>query len=180
MLGTLACSASLCIGSVCHAYVQQSVYLQDATLLRTGTVLTCALTGAQLAVEAFGAAVDYAQLPGLWRLIFTTAPDVVRPARHLRCSLRDLRASRVLQRGLAAQAPLLQVSRPSPLPLWPPFTVGNIYQRFSPEAEGVVENIIQLSVPGLLEGALSGGPCESSPAPIAQLGHKQEELLRPA
>lgn len=127
-------------------------------------------------MEAFGAAVDYTQLPGLWRLIFTTAPDVVRRARHLRCSLSDLRASRVPQRGLAAQAPLLQVSRPSPLPLWPPFTVGNIYQRFSPEAEGVVENIIQLSVPGLLEGALSGGPCEAIPAPPAQCGHKQAYL----
>ena len=52
------------------------------------------------------------------------------------------------------QAPLLQVSRPSPLPLWPPFKVANIYQRFTPEAEGVVENIIEFSVPGVLEGAL--------------------------
>ena len=53
-----------------------------------------------------------------------------------------------------SQAPLLQVSRPSPLPLWPPFTVGNIYQRFTSEAEGLVENIIQLSVPGFLEGGM--------------------------
>lgn len=54
--------------------------------------------------------------------------------------------------SLASQAPLLQVSRPSPLPLWPPFKVGNIYQRFTPEAEGTVENIIEFSVPGMLEG----------------------------
>ena len=50
------------------------------------------------------------------------------------------------------------MSRPSPLPLWPPFKVANIYQRFTPEAEGVVENIIEFSVPGVLEGAVRRVP----------------------
>jgi hypothetical protein len=45
------------------------------------------------------------------------------------------------------QAPLLQVPRSSLLPL----QVGNIYQRFTTVEEGVVENIIQLGVPFLLE-----------------------------
>ena len=32
---------------------------------------------AQLAVEAFGGELDYELLPGLWRLTYTTAADVV-------------------------------------------------------------------------------------------------------
>lgn len=54
------------------------------------------------------------------------------------------------------------MSRPSPLPLWPPFKVRNIYQRFTPEAEGVVENIIEFSVPGVLEGAVQRVPVAQS------------------
>ena len=64
--------------------------------------------------------------------------------------------------SFALQAPLLQVSRPSPLPLWPPFKVANIYQRFTPEAEGLVENIIEFSVPGVLEGAVQRVPSTQS------------------
>ena len=42
---------------------------------------------AQLAVEAFGSAIDYSKLPGLWRLIYTNAPDVVRTASTTRVLL---------------------------------------------------------------------------------------------
>ena len=73
------------------------------------------------------------------------------------------------------QAPLLQVSRPSPLPLWPPYTVGNIYQRFTPEAEGTVENIIEFSVPGVLEGALQCGLWDTVSFEVLHAEHRSAQ-----
>ena len=60
-----------------------------------------AVEDAQLGVEAFGTRLDYAKLAGTWRLLYTTAPDVL---------------------GLVAKPP-------EGLPV--PLRVGDIYQRFS-------------------------------------------------
>ena len=48
---------------------------------------------AQLAVEAFGSAIDYRKLPGLWRLIYTNAPDVVRTASTNMCTTLAFRTT---------------------------------------------------------------------------------------
>jgi len=80
---------------------------------------------AQVAVEALCPGVDFdGQLEGTWRLLYTSAPDVT---------------------GLVARPPDL----PFNLPL--PFTVGDVFQRFSSPGEGVVENIIKLGFPFALE-----------------------------
>lgn len=40
--------------------------------------MTCVLVFAQIDIEAYGQDIDFQQLQGLWRLIYTTALDVVR------------------------------------------------------------------------------------------------------
>eukprot|EP00891_Asterochloris_glomerata_P000372 jgi/Astpho2/372/Aster-02246 len=90
----------------------------------------------QVALEAFCDEVDFQKLEGLWRLIYTTALDVVR-----RSPIRPV--------------PLVRApSIPFPLPV----QIGNIYQQFSSPEVGEVRNIIKLSVPLLLE---PGGPSAS-------------------
>lgn len=80
-----------------------------------------AIEEAQVAVESFGRDIDYKKLEGLWRLVFTTAPDV---------------------------APLMANASSSSsfpfLPNLPQPKVGAIYQRFTSLEEGVVQNIIQV------------------------------------
>ena len=39
--------------------------------------MTCVLVFAQIDIEAYGRDIDFQQLQGLWRLIYTTALDVV-------------------------------------------------------------------------------------------------------
>ncbi|EIE26014.1 hypothetical protein COCSUDRAFT_61007 [Coccomyxa subellipsoidea C-169] len=75
--------------------------------------------GPDVGLEALSnRAIDYTLLPGRWRLIYTTAPDV---------------------------RPLLIADRPAP------FQVGNIYQQFSDVEQGDVQNIIEFSIPMLLQ-----------------------------
>lgn len=103
---------------------KQRLLSEIAYTNRGGTASTNqqgAVEDAQLGVEAFGTRLDYAKLAGTWRLLYTTAPDVL---------------------GLVAKPP-------EGLPV--PLRVGDIYQRFSTPEEGIVENIIKLSVPFLLD-----------------------------
>ncbi|KAK9916204.1 hypothetical protein WJX75_010027 [Coccomyxa subellipsoidea] len=78
-----------------------------------------AVLDAQVGLEALsGGQLNYSLLPGRWRLIYTTAPDV---------------------------RPLLIADRPTP------FQVGNIYQQFSNVEQGDVQNIIEFSIPMVLQ-----------------------------
>ncbi|EFJ45050.1 hypothetical protein VOLCADRAFT_121241, partial [Volvox carteri f. nagariensis] len=82
---------------------------------------------AQVRVESFqGPELEYSKLPGKWKLIYTTASDV----------LPILEAEYWLSPG-----PLSGFGIPRPL------EVGNIYQRFTSPDEGVVENIINFKTP---------------------------------
>ncbi|GAX72861.1 hypothetical protein CEUSTIGMA_g316.t1 [Chlamydomonas eustigma] len=85
-----------------------------------------AIEEAQVAVENFsGTELQYNLLEGKWKLLFTTASDVL-PI-------------------LGAETRLTPLIGPSPL------QVGNIYQTFSSVEKGVVQNIIELSAPFLLQ-----------------------------
>lgn len=75
----------------------------------------------QIGLEGFTETLDYDLLPGLWKLVYTSAPDV---------------------------APLTVSNSFSNLL---PVQVGDIYQEFSSVASGQVKNIITFAVPGLLE-----------------------------
>ncbi|GLC59561.1 hypothetical protein PLESTB_001500500 [Pleodorina starrii] len=82
---------------------------------------------AQVQVERFqGEDLDYSKLAGKWKLLYTTASDV----------LPILEAEYWLSPG-----PFGQFGIPRPL------EVGNIYQRFTSPEEGVVENIINFKTP---------------------------------
>jgi hypothetical protein len=81
----------------------------------------------QVHVESLqGEALDYSLLAGKWRLIYTTATDV----------LPILEAE--FRFGLG---PFSGFGLPRPL------RVGNIYQRFTSPEQGVVENIINFETP---------------------------------
>ena len=85
---------------------------------------------AQVAVEAFGGPIDYSCLDGKWRLIYTTASDVIP----------------ILQAGT--------VSLPTLFGPFMPLQVGNIYQSFSAPVDnepGVIENIIEIGFTGFTE-----------------------------
>lgn len=69
-----------------------------------------------------GDGLDYALLEGKWRLVYTTAADVV--------PIVGLDLSRLLPAGLPA-----------------PVVVGDVFQRFSSVEEGRVENIIEFGLP---------------------------------
>eukprot|EP00879_Flechtneria_rotunda_P014136 GHRR01014768.1.p1 GENE.GHRR01014768.1~~GHRR01014768.1.p1 ORF type:complete len:294 (+),score=42.18 GHRR01014768.1:240-1121(+) len=85
---------------------------------------------AQVAVEALcPPELDYSLLEGKWLLRYTTAADVI-PIVGLDSVSRQL---------------LLPLGLPTPV------RVGNIYQRFSSVERGIVENIIEFSLPLLLE-----------------------------
>ena len=85
---------------------------------------------AQVAVESFGGPIDYNLLAGKWRLVYTTASDVI---------------------------PILRAETLSLPTLFGPFSplqVGNIYQSFTAPDEngqGVIENIIELGLTGWTE-----------------------------
>lgn len=82
---------------------------------------------AQVALETTSTSVDYEKLAGTWDLIYTTALDVL-PILFL------------------GEAPTIGgIKLPSP------FKLGRISQKFSSPDEGIIENIISYSIPGLLE-----------------------------
>lgn len=96
---------------------------------RRGAAATKQLRGqieeAQVAVEALSPAeLDYSLLEGKWLLVYTTAADVV---------------------------PIVGLDLELPFGLPAPVTVGNVYQRFSSVAQGSVQNIIEFTVPFLLQ-----------------------------
>lgn len=49
------------------------------------------------------------------------------------------------------QIPIVGLDLPDLAGLPPPVTVGNVYQRFSNVEQGIVENIIEFSIPFLVE-----------------------------
>lgn len=49
------------------------------------------------------------------------------------------------------QTPIVGLDLPDIAGLPPPVKVGNVYQRFSSVERGIVENIIELSIPFVLE-----------------------------
>jgi hypothetical protein len=83
-----------------------------------------AVEEAQVALETLlhDNVVDFDLLPGTWRLVYTTAPDVV--------PIVGLDLSRLLPAGLPA-----------------PVVVGDVFQRFSVVDDGRVENVIQFGLP---------------------------------
>ncbi|MEW5304314.1 MAG: hypothetical protein WDW36_006932 [Sanguina aurantia] len=94
--------------------------------LRARSYLRGLVEEAQVEVESYtGSAINYDLLEGKWKLLFTTANDV----------LPILSSEYVLANPFGP----------------PPVQVGEIYQRFSSPEEGVVENIICLGVPFFLE-----------------------------
>lgn len=104
----------------------------------------------QVELEAFSGDMDFDRLPGLWRLLYTTAEDVVssttvHSAASLPLSAADLFESETTPSAFRVQRPLAGAN-------WLPFLplhVGDIYQRFSSPADGTVQNIIKFSVPSL-------------------------------
>ena len=99
----------------------------------------------QVAVEAFGGELDFRLLSGLWRLLYTTASDVVRYfASPWKSGFRKRPRTTSCH---AAQLPLVATSAPGLLPL----RVSNVYQQFSSPEEGSVLNIIDLSLWPLLQ-----------------------------
>jgi PAP_fibrillin len=122
----------------------------------------------QVELEAFGGELDFERLPGLWRLLYTTAEDVVRCCGGMR-TMQDvfLEFARAVSSVVSPQLPeskhntLWSVQRPlaglNRLPL-SPLHVGDIYQRFSGPDAGTVQNVIEFSVPSLLSSrpAVSG------------------------
>lgn len=71
---------------------------------------------------------DYDLLPGKWRLVYTTAPDVL---------------------------PILGLDAlPLPQGVPNPLRIGDIYQRFSSVSEGRVENIIHFGTEPFLKQAV--------------------------
>ncbi|GMH33003.1 hypothetical protein BSKO_00837 [Bryopsis sp. KO-2023] len=82
---------------------------------------------AQVAVETASAHVDFEKLAGTWDLIYTTALDVL--------PILFLGASPTI----------------GGIPLPSPVKIGRISQKFSSPEEGIIENIISYSVPGLIE-----------------------------
>jgi hypothetical protein len=73
----------------------------------------------KVGLEAQSHSIDFSLLPGKWKLIYTTAPDV---------------------------QPLLAVDT-SVIPLHVP----SIYQQFSSVEEGLVKNIIEISLPPFVD-----------------------------
>ena len=90
---------------------------------------TASLPHPQVALESLqpGDGLDYSLLEGKWRLVYTTAADVV--------PIVGLDLSTLLPAGLPA-----------------PVVVGDVFQRFSSVEEGRVENIIEFGLPPLTEG----------------------------
>ncbi|KAG2496122.1 hypothetical protein HYH03_005725 [Edaphochlamys debaryana] len=96
--------------------------------LRAGTYQRGLIEEAQVAVEGFqGKELDYSKLAGKWRLIYTTANDV----------LPILEAE--FRLGFGPLQSLFNLPRA--------LEVGGIFQSFSSPEEGVVENIIEFSTP---------------------------------
>lgn len=92
-----------------------------------------AVEEAVLALEAeqAPAGLDYALLEGAWRLVYTTAPDVI--------PIVGFDGARLVPTALAGIAP-------------PPVVVGDVLQRFSrvgDDGAGVVENVIRFGLPPL-------------------------------
>lgn len=117
------------VASRSEVHTAKELLLQLVNTTERGTRTTPAARGqieeAQVCVEAFsGPALNYSRLEGKWKLRYTTAADVL---------------------------PIIGVEGLFPQPLPPVVQVGDIYQRFSSPAAGVVENIIQFSVPFFLE-----------------------------
>ncbi|KIZ07425.1 hypothetical protein MNEG_0522 [Monoraphidium neglectum] len=110
--------------------------LQAVEYTRRGANTTQDLRGdveeAQVALESLqpGDGLDYALLEGKWRLVYTTAADVV--------PIVGLDLSSLLPAGLPA-----------------PVVVGDVFQRFSSVEEGRVDNIVEFGLPPLTQG--SGG-----------------------
>ncbi|GBF99049.1 hypothetical protein Rsub_11994 [Raphidocelis subcapitata] len=106
----------------------KSALMSAVEFTQRGANTTAAVRGAveeaQVALEACqsGAGLDYSLLEGMWRLVYTTAPDVV--------PIVGLDLSTLLPAGLPA-----------------PVKVGDVYQRFSAVQEGRVENVIRFGLP---------------------------------
>eukprot|EP01024_Parvocaulis_polyphysoides_P072909 TRINITY_DN9321_c1_g2_i2.p1 TRINITY_DN9321_c1_g2~~TRINITY_DN9321_c1_g2_i2.p1 ORF type:complete len:295 (-),score=25.67 TRINITY_DN9321_c1_g2_i2:189-962(-) len=86
----------------------------------TGRDVSGEIEEALINVEQFGEPIDDKLLEGKWKLIYTTAPDVV---------------------GLLLPGVLL------PLEI---IKIENIYQEFGDAASGKVDNVIRFSIPGIL------------------------------
>jgi len=126
---TAACASLAEIASTTAAARERRAALLSAVQYTgRGSNATKQLRGeveeAQIALEACQAneGLDYAQLPGLWRLVWTTAVDVV--------PIVGLDLARLLPAGLPA-----------------PVVVGDVFQRFSSVEEGLVENVIEFGLP---------------------------------
>ncbi|GFR39645.1 hypothetical protein Agub_g111 [Astrephomene gubernaculifera] len=132
--GKLAASASgLIYGSSISERAQAKQALVDLVRftnrgLGVETFQRGLIEEAQVLVEGFqGERLDYSLLSGKWKLIYTTARDV----------LPILEAEYRLSPG-----PLSGIGLPRPL------EIGNIYQRFTNPELGVVENIIDITAFG--------------------------------
>ena len=79
----------------------------------------------QVELESFSKGLDYDLLPGKWKLVYTSAPDV---------------APLVASTGFSSLLPV---------------KVGDIYQEFSTVALGQVKNIITFQFAGLLDSGQS-------------------------
>lgn len=79
---------------------------------------------AQVTLESLSPGINFDLLEGLWEVIYTTAPDV---------------------------APILGAGGNAQILGLLPLQTGKIFQRFSSIAVGTVDNIIQLSIPFLLQ-----------------------------
>jgi hypothetical protein len=110
------------------AAAARAALLDAVEFTRRGANTTGPLRGrveeAQVALESCQAVegLDYTLLEGKWRLVYTTAADVV--------PIVGLDLASLLPAGLPA-----------------PVVVGDVFQRFSSVAEGRVENIIEFGLP---------------------------------
>ncbi|KAK9809476.1 hypothetical protein WJX73_001462 [Symbiochloris irregularis] len=107
---------------------KQALALQIVGTDRGGTVNSAQrgqVAEAQAALEALSPGIEYDELEGLWEVIYTTAPDVAPLI------------------GAGSNAQITSVLAP--------FRTGRIFQRFSSVAVGTVDNIIQLTIPFLLQ-----------------------------
>ena len=115
---------------------------------------------AQAALESQSEGISLAQLQGLWRLVYTTAPDVVSECLPGRCQSLPPRLTTTRLQG-----PIIGIGGSAPLVSLLPLTTANIYQRFSSQAVGLIENIIQLSLPPLLRPGTPTPACRQDLKP---------------
>lgn len=138
--------------------------------------------GVQIDLEAYGRDIEYQQLEGLWRLIYTTALDVVCAfscgrslhrvygnwqvmlcmyvcmyvyAVPFSCSYKCVVTNLGCPQETSSALALLQAPLVTPPSPFSPVRIGNIYQRFGSLASGLCQNIIKASVPYVLEEGMS-------------------------